>query len=134
MSSYTNPRVDMYQSLDLIPPGSPKTQLMKLIFRVMDVCPKLKNYKGPLSMNNELGHPEIIDYLRQATDLDTELEKWTYDLAPTWTFSTHPIVKTGRVAWVSRILNLPGAPTMMHRYSSHLAGVNWSLYRVTRLQ
>ena len=133
MGYETSPPAHLNRWLDLFPPGSPEIPLAELIFQATEVCAKLKEQAVASAIDNPPSFSDTKDYLRRARDLDSQLEDWSRNLPPRWAISSHEIARTDRPAWVATLLNMPGAPTIMHRYATPSTALFLNLYRVARV-
>lgn len=139
MGFETQPPAHLNRSLDLFPPSSPEISLAELLFQSASVCAKLKQQQtstGPAT-DPSVTPSTQEENLHLARELDAQLETWSQTLPQRWKISTHEIVLDTdhpRPAWVSTLLNAPGAPTVTHRYANPAIAVFWNLYRVARMQ
>lgn len=107
-----------------------KKRLTSLISTTAAICVRLKEHGGT-EENSRFQNSD----LKEALEIDLELQKWTSDLPTEWKYAGRsPMTHTSRPSWVKKLLRMPGSPDHMHVYSNALAASDWNMYRATRIR
>jgi hypothetical protein len=102
---------------------------MKLMLKVAAACSTLKQ-------KLQSGHLDLLemDILETQTRyLDEELQVWHLKRSLDWICLTEPVTFVNKPGWQVELLQLPGAPKVLYKYTDPLKALDMNISRATRL-